>query len=163
MLLLLPVGWVVSHSPLPAVANSTLTEGGVVDSTPGCCRSCAGWEHRPTPLLRPSSTWVFLPFSFFFPSLRAFSCPWGSVVGMGIPGPSLWRAVYCRGVLWVARPSWCCIRGSMQRVVATATVIGCMLWQGLLVFFGFPLTSAALLGCGRGSIRLPPLYGGMLL
>ena len=41
---------------------------------------------------------------------------------------------------------------SMQRAEATATVTGCMLW-GILLAVAFPLSLAALLGHGHGSIR----------
>ena len=40
----------------------------------------------------------------------------------------------------------------MQRAEATATVTGCMLW-GILLAVAFPLSLAALLGHGHGSIR----------
>ena len=40
----------------------------------------------------------------------------------------------------------------MQRAGATATVTGCMLW-GVLLAFAFPLSLAALLGRGHGSIQ----------
>ena len=42
---------------------------------------------------------------------------------------------------------------SMQRAEATATVTGCMLW-GILLAFALPLSLAALLGHGHGSLRL---------
>ena len=69
------------------------------------------------------------------------------------------RAVCCWFFLWV----FLCLGGvflgdegdradSMQRAEATATVTGCMLW-GILLAVAFPLSLAALLGHGHGSIR----------
>ena len=86
--------------------------------------------------------------------LVLFSC-----VASVVSGCLRRRAVCCWFFLW----GFLCLGGvllgdegdradSMQRAEATATVTGCMLW-GILLAVAFPLSLAALLGHGHGSIR----------